>query len=43
MTGPKPARPAWTRWLLLALVVILLWVLYPQLRDLGAEIYRFFA
>ena len=43
MTTPPPARPAWLRWLLLAATIVLLWVLYPQLKDLGGEIYRFFA
>ena len=43
MTGTTPTRPAWRRWLVIALVVIAIWVLYPQLKDLGSEIYRFFA
>lgn len=43
MTGAKPARPAWLRWVLIALAVAVIWVLYPQLKDLGGEIYRFFA
>lgn len=43
MTNPTPARPAWIRWAVLAVLVIVIWVLYPQLKDLGGEIYRFFA
>lgn len=43
MTEIKPARPAWIRWALLALLVVVVWVLYPQLKDFGSEIYRFFA
>lgn len=43
MTDTEPARRAWLRWVLIALGVVLIWVLYPQLKDLGGELYRFFA
>lgn len=43
MTKPASANRAWIRWALLAVLVIVIWVLYPQLKDLGGEIYRFFA
>jgi len=43
MTDTAPPRRRWVRWVLLALVVVLIAVLYPQLKDLGGELYRFFA
>jgi hypothetical protein len=43
MTDSARSRPAWMRWVLAVLALILIWVLYPQLKDFGAEIYRLFA
>lgn len=42
MNEPAPARPVWIRWALLAVVIMVIWALYPQLKDFGAEIYRYF-
>lgn len=42
MTDAKPARRSWTRWAVVALLILLIWVLYPQLKDFGGEIYRLF-
>ncbi len=42
MTEPQPARPSWIRWAVIAVLVLLVWALYPQLMDFGGEIYRFF-
>ena len=38
-----PARRPWKRWALLAAFVVVVLVLYPQLKDLGVEVYRFFS
>lgn len=38
-----PARRPWKRWLALAVFVGLVLLLYPQLKDLGGELYRFFS
>lgn len=43
MTDPEKPQARWKRWLGLAVVVVLLVVLYPQLRDFGADLYRAFS
>lgn len=40
--APAPRRP-WKRWALFAAFLVVIWVLYPQLKDLGGELYRFFS
>ena len=40
--SPKPQRP-WARWLFIVAIAGLLLLLYPQLMDFGAEIYRLFS
>lgn len=37
----KPRK--WRRWLLLAGVLVGVFILYPQLMDLGSELYRAFS
>jgi hypothetical protein len=45
MTDDPPTAPArpWKRWAAIAVLVVVVWVLYPQLKDLGGELYRFFS
>jgi len=40
--GLPPGR-RWLRWLMLAVLIVLVLVLYPQLMDFGAELYRTFS
>lgn len=41
-TTSRPQRP-WLRWLAIAVLIVLFFVLYPQLMDFGGEIYRLFS
>jgi hypothetical protein len=43
MTEPNADRRRWLSWAALVVVLVVIWVLYPQLKDFGGEIYRFFA
>lgn len=41
--NPSPPRSRWKRWALIAVFAALVLLLYPQLMDFGAELYRLFS